>query len=32
MTDEEWVAMGRIESMDEYIAAFRDAFGIDIST
>ncbi|HSJ91540.1 MAG TPA: SDR family oxidoreductase [Ilumatobacter sp.] len=32
MSDEEWVAMGRIESMDEYIAAFRDAFGIDITT
>lgn len=30
--DEDWVAMGRTESMDEYIAAFRDAFGIDIST
>jgi NAD(P)-dependent dehydrogenase (short-subunit alcohol dehydrogenase family) len=32
MTDEEWIALGRIESMDDYIAAFRDAFGIDIST
>ena len=32
MSDEDWVAMGRIESMDEYIAAFRDAFGVDIST
>jgi NAD(P)-dependent dehydrogenase (short-subunit alcohol dehydrogenase family) len=32
MTDEAWVALGRIESMDEYIAAFRDAFGIDITT
>ncbi|MDJ0770363.1 MAG: SDR family oxidoreductase [Ilumatobacter sp.] len=32
MTDEEWVALGRIEELDDYIAAFRDAFGIDIST
>lgn len=32
MTDEDWVAMGRIESMDEYVEAFRSAFGIDIST
>lgn len=32
MSDEDWVALGRIESMGDYIAAFRDAFGIDIST
>jgi NAD(P)-dependent dehydrogenase (short-subunit alcohol dehydrogenase family) len=32
MTDEEWVALGRIESMEDYIAAFGDAFGIDIGT
>ncbi len=32
MTDEQWVEMGRIESLDEYIAAFRDHFGVDIST
>ena len=32
MTDEEWVAMGRIESMDDYIAEFRRRFGLDIST
>ena len=32
MSDEDWVAMGRIDSMAEYIAAFGDAFGIDIST
>ena len=32
MSDEDWVAMGRIESMDEYVAAFRAAFGIDIGT
>ncbi len=32
MTDEDWVAMGRIESRDEYIAEFGRRFGIDIST
>ena len=32
MSDEEWVAMGTIESMDDYIAAFGRTFGIDIST
>ncbi|MCB0966799.1 MAG: hypothetical protein KDB37_08180, partial [Ilumatobacter sp.] len=32
MTDEEWVAMGAIESRDDYIAEFRRRFGIDIST
>lgn len=32
MTDEDWVAMGRIESTDEYIAEFGRRFGIDIST
>ena len=32
MTDEEWVAMGTIESRDDYIAEFRRRFGIDIST
>lgn len=32
LSDEDWVAMGRIESMDDYIVAFRDAFGIDITT
>jgi NAD(P)-dependent dehydrogenase (short-subunit alcohol dehydrogenase family) len=32
LSDEDWVAMGRIETMEEYIAAFRDAFGIDITT
>jgi NAD(P)-dependent dehydrogenase (short-subunit alcohol dehydrogenase family) len=32
MTDEDWVAMGRIESRDEYIREFGRRFGIDIST
>lgn len=32
MTDEAWVALGRIESMDDYIAEFRRRFGIDIGT
>jgi NAD(P)-dependent dehydrogenase (short-subunit alcohol dehydrogenase family) len=32
MTDEEWVALGRIESLDDYITAFGEAFGVDITT
>ena len=32
MTDEDWVALGRIETLDDYIAAFGAAFGVDIST
>ena len=32
ITDEQWVALGLIESLDDYIVAFRDAFGLDIST
>ncbi len=32
MSDEEWVALGRVESLDHYIAAFAEAFGVDIST
>lgn len=32
MSDEEWVELGRIESLDEYIAAFEHHFGIDITT
>jgi NAD(P)-dependent dehydrogenase (short-subunit alcohol dehydrogenase family) len=30
MTDEEWVALGRVETLDGYIAAFGDVFGLDI--
>jgi NAD(P)-dependent dehydrogenase (short-subunit alcohol dehydrogenase family) len=32
MSDEEWVALGRIETLEEYIVAFRDHFGVDITT
>ena len=32
MTDEAWVELGRIESLDDYVVAFGEAFGIDIST
>jgi NAD(P)-dependent dehydrogenase (short-subunit alcohol dehydrogenase family) len=31
-TDEEWVAMGLAETLDDYIAQFKDRFGLDIST
>jgi len=31
MTDEQWVEMGRIETLDGYIAAFSDHFGVDIN-
>ena len=31
MTDEAWVELGRIEALDDYVAAFNDAFGVDIS-
>jgi NAD(P)-dependent dehydrogenase (short-subunit alcohol dehydrogenase family) len=32
MTDEAWVALGRTESLGEYLVAFREAFGLDMST
>ena len=32
MTDEQWVALGSVETLDGYIVAFRDTFGLDIST
>ena len=32
MSDEAWVDLGRIEALEDYIAAFNDAFGVDIST
>jgi len=32
MTDEDWVDLGRIGSLDAYVEAFTAAFGIDIST
>jgi NAD(P)-dependent dehydrogenase (short-subunit alcohol dehydrogenase family) len=31
MSDEAWVEMGRIESLADYIVAFEERFGIDIS-
>jgi NAD(P)-dependent dehydrogenase (short-subunit alcohol dehydrogenase family) len=31
MTDEQWVALGSTESLDEYLAAFRDLFGLDLT-
>ena len=30
MSDEDWVMLGTIESLDDYVAAFNDAFGVDI--
>lgn len=32
MTDEEWVALGRVPDLAGYIAAFRDGFGLDLTT
>lgn len=32
MSDEDWVDLGRIGSLDEYIVAFNAAFGVDITT
>ncbi len=32
MTDEQWVELGRAQSLDEYIDRFRELFGVDIST
>ena len=30
MSDEDWVMLGTIKSLNDYVAAFNDAFGIDI--
>ena len=30
ISDEEWVALGRAESLPDYIAGFEEAFGLDI--
>jgi len=32
MSDEDWVDLGRVESLDDYITAFNAAFGVDITT
>jgi NAD(P)-dependent dehydrogenase (short-subunit alcohol dehydrogenase family) len=32
LSDEDWVAMGAVTDDADYIARFRDAFGVDIST
>ena len=32
MTDEQWVEMGLAESLTDYVAAFKENFGVDIST
>ncbi len=32
LSDEAWVELGTIADIDEYIAAFRDAFGLDMTT
>ncbi|HUF99646.1 MAG TPA: SDR family NAD(P)-dependent oxidoreductase [Ilumatobacter sp.] len=32
MTDEQWLALGRVDSLDGYIAMFDDLFGLDITT
>lgn len=32
MSDEEWVEMGRVDSLEQYVAAFGQHFGVDIAT
>lgn len=32
ITDEQWVELGLAESLDDYIAEFRNLFGVDITT
>jgi len=32
MTDEDWVDLGRIPTLDGYIEAFEAAFGLDLRT
>lgn len=32
LSDEDWVALGRIDTLDGYLAAFEDAFGLDMRT
>lgn len=32
ITDEAWVEIGTIDALDDYVAAFADLFGLDIST
>jgi NAD(P)-dependent dehydrogenase (short-subunit alcohol dehydrogenase family) len=32
MTNDQWLDLGRTETLDDYIASFRDLFGIDLTT
>ena len=32
ISDSDWLALGRTETLDDYMAAFNDAFEVDIST
>ena len=32
LSDADWLALGRSQTLDDYMAAFNDAFGVDIST
>jgi hypothetical protein len=32
MTDEEWIELGRAAPLADYIAAFANAFGLDLRT
>jgi hypothetical protein len=32
MTDEQWIELGRVASLADYMEAFENAFGLDLRT